>query len=148
MQLPTADKLKSLREALGKQTPPRIHDRMWCSEPGIGGMQVTAVDADFRVKWVSFEGSVRSELREALWSELCFDPRLEMQRLEIGYVVAEILEVQGQRVMDSIGHPIDSLRESEPYREDARRWRNWAVVKANQMRRGTRRIASRRRSAG
>jgi len=59
--------------------------------------------------WVSFDGGEKSALKHAEWGRLCSDPTLEMQRLEIGLVVSEILQAQGQKVMDSIGHPIDAF---------------------------------------
>jgi hypothetical protein len=133
MNLPTQDELQALRKGLRKRKLPRIFDGMWCSEPGIGGMKVTAAGSDFHVEWVSFDGNVKSALKHAEWSNLCSDPRFEMQRLEIGLVVSEILHAQGQKVMDSIGHPIDAFKEAKPYRDAADEWKHWAIVKAGHM---------------
>lgn len=133
MKLPTQEELQGLRKGLRKRKLPRVFDGMWCSEPGIGGVKVTAAGSDFHVEWVSFDGDVKSAMKQAEWSRLCSDPSLEMQRLEIGLVVSKILEMQGQKVMDSIGHPIDGFKEARPYRDAAEEWKHWAVVKAGHM---------------
>ena len=39
--------------------------------------------------------------------------------MEIGLVVSDILQVQGQKVMESSGHPIDAFNEAKPYRDAA-----------------------------
>ena len=133
MNLPTQDELQSLRKGLRKRKLPRIFDGMWCSEPGIGGIKLTAVGPDFHVEWVSFDNRVKSATKHAEWNNLCSDPGYEMQRLEIGLVVSDILKAQGEKVMDSIGHPIDAFNEAKPYRDAAEEWKHWATVKAGHM---------------
>ena len=133
MNLPTQEELQALRKGLSKRKLPRIFDGMWCSEPGSGGVNVTADGADFQVEWVSFDGGVKSAPKHAEWSRLCSAPSLEMQRLEIGLVVSGILRAQGQKVMDSIGHPIDAFNEAKPYRDAADEWKHWGAVKAGHM---------------
>ena len=133
MKLPTQQELQALRKGLRKRKLPHVFDGMWCSEPGIGGMKVTAAGADLHVEWVSFDGEVKSELKHADWSRLCTDPACEMQRLEIGFVVSEILQAQGQKVMDSIGHPVEAFNEAKPYRDAAAQWKHWATVEAGLM---------------
>lgn len=64
---------------------------------------------------------------------LCSDPALEMQRLEVGYVAAAIFQEQCQKVMDSIDHPVDTFNEAKPFREAADAWRHWGSVKAGHM---------------
>ena len=133
MKLPTQQELQALRKGLRKRKLPRIFDGMWCSEPGIGGMKVTASGAGFNIEWVSFEEGVKTALKHADWSSLCLDSSQEMQRLEIGLVVSEIMLAQGQKVMDSIGHPIDAFNEAKPYRDSAENWKHWGLVKAGHM---------------
>jgi hypothetical protein len=48
-------------------------------------------------------------------------------------VVSQILQEQGQKVMDSIGHPIDAFNETKPYRDAADEWKHWATVKTGHM---------------
>ena len=134
MKLPTQEELELLRKGLRKRKLPKVFDGMWCSEPGIGGMKVSVVGSDFHITWVSFEGGVKSAFKQAEWSSLCSDPNLEMERFEIGRVVSDIFEAQGQEVMNSIGHPIDAFKEAKPYRDAAHEWKHWAMVKAGHMR--------------
>jgi hypothetical protein len=133
MELPTLDTLKDLRKGLRKKRLPHVFDGMWCSEPGIGGVKLTADGSDFQVVWVVFENGVLSEPKQSSWRSLCCDPTLEMQRLEIGLIASEIMHVHGQRVEDSIGHPIEAHRQAKPYRDTAARWKHWALVKAGHM---------------
>lgn len=133
MKLPTEEELQSLRKGQRKRKLPKVFHGMWCSEPGIGGMKVTLAGSDFHIEWVSFEGGTKSALKHAEWRSLCTDPGHEMQRLEIGLIVSAIMHTQGQKVMDSIGHPIDAFKEAKPYLDAAEEWRNWATVKAGHM---------------
>jgi len=133
MKLTTQEELQSLGEGLRKRKLPRVFDGMWCSELGIGGMKLSGAESDFHVEWVSFDGGVKSELKRAMWSSLCSDPSLETQRLEIGLIVSAIFEAQGQKIMDSIGHPIEAYNASGPYRDAAAEWKHWALVKAGHM---------------
>lgn len=133
MKLLTQEELQALRKGQRKRKLPRVSDGMWCSEPGIGGVKLTASGSDFHVEWVSFDNGVKSAPKHAEWNSLCSDPDLEMQRLEIGLVICEILQAQGQKIMDSIGHPIDAFNEAKPYRDGADEWKHWATVKAGHM---------------
>lgn len=133
MQLPTHQELQALRKGLRKRKPPKVFDGMWCSEPGIGGMKATAQGTDFVIEWVVFNDGVKSSIRQSLWSELCQSEALELDRLAIGYMVAAVMESQGQRVQDSIGHPITAIEEAAPYRDAADSWRHWGTVSAGHM---------------
>ena len=133
MKLPTKEELVKLRKGLRKQKIPQVFDGMWGSEPGIGGVKFTLSGDDYQVEWVSFNDGLISEVRHVSWKSLCIDPALELQRLEIGLIFSELLQIHAQKVMDAIGGPIESIRESEPYRTAAKKWRHWAIVKAGHM---------------
>lgn len=133
MELPNEEELQTLRKSLKKRNLPRIFDGMWCSEPGIGGVKCTSLGTDFDLEWVSFANGNKSALKHAQWNTLCTDSKLEMQRLEIGFVISSIVQLQGQKVMQSIGHPTEAINEAKPYLEAADNWRHWAIVKANHM---------------
>lgn len=133
MNLPTQDELHALRKGLRKRKLPKVFDGMWCSEPGIGGVKLTAAGSDFHVEWVSFDGGVKSASKHAEWISLCSAPSLEMQRLEVGLVISSILQAQAHAVMNSIGHPTDAFNEAKPYLDAADDWKHWATVKAGHM---------------
>ena len=133
MNLPSTSELSALRKGLRKQKLPKVFDGMWGSEPGIGGVKFTSAAEDFRVQWVSFDGDVKSDLKEASWRALCTDPDFEPQRLEIGFIFSRLLEIHAQKVMDSIGHPITAFKESKPIREESERWKHWALVPTGHM---------------
>lgn len=133
MHLPSHQELETLRKGLRKRKPPNVFDGMWVSEPGIGGIKLCADGDDFKIDWVVFKSGIKSPLRQVQWSALCHQPEFEMERLEIGIMVAAALEEQGKKVRDSIGHPVEALREAEPFIKAAEIWRHWALVKAGHM---------------
>lgn len=134
MQIPTKQELQALRTGLRKNKLPPVFDGMWCSYPGIGGVKLTASGTDFDVEWVIFDSNgIESDPQHAAWSGLCSDPNLEMQRLEIGLMVSEVLQTLGQEVMDSIGHPMEAYNEAKPYFDVAKAWKHWGIVKPGHM---------------
>jgi len=123
-----------MRKGLRKQKIPKIFDGMWGSEPGIGGVKFIATsNNNYKVEWVSFTNGNKSEVKAASWLSLCTESSFELQRLEIGLIFSEILDLQAKKIMDSIGHPMLAIKESEPYRKDAQRWKHWALVKPKHM---------------
>jgi hypothetical protein len=133
LQFPTIEELETLRKGMRKKKQPRVFDAMWCSEPGIGGMKATATDSDFLVEWVTFNDGVKSELKQAMWSVLCLDPDFESKRLEVGYVVAAIMRMQGQKVAEAVGHPLEGMKEAKPYMQASDEWQHWGMVRAGHM---------------
>ena len=105
MKYPTPSELVALRKGLRKRKTPNVFDGMWCSEPGVGRVKVTREENDYRIEWVTFDNGIKSSLKIERWSALCTNPELEMQRYEVGCVVAAVLRIQGQQVEDSVGHP-------------------------------------------
>jgi hypothetical protein len=133
MKLPTSEELQALRKGLRRRKLPRVFDGMCCGEHGIGIAKFRASGSAFSVEWERFDGNQHAAPTHADWESLCSDPRLEMQRLEVGMVISESLEAKGKRVMDSIGHPIAAFNEAKPYFDAADKWRHWAIVKAGHM---------------
>lgn len=130
---PTPDELQGLRKGLRKKKVPNVFHEMWWSEPGIGGAKFTADGDDFTVAWVTFENDELSPLKYASFRQLCNDPTCELQRLEVGWVIADIAQHQGQEIADSIGGPNEAMEEASPYWELADEWRHWALVPAGHM---------------
>lgn len=133
MKRPTKDELQNLRKGLRKRKLPKVFDGLCCNEPGIGGVRVTAIGNDYEIEWVTFVDEVKLEPKTAIWSELCSNESLELDRFEIGLTVYAILQHQANAVVDSIGHPMVALKEAEPYRKAAEVWRHWGIVKAGHM---------------
>lgn len=133
MKRPSQDELQILRKGLRKRKVPKVFENLCCSEPGIGGVRVTALGKDYQIEWVTFVDGVKLEPRTAFWSELCTHEALEVDRFEIGFIVSEIMQCQAKAVMDSIGHPMAALKEAEPYRKAAEDWKHWGTVKAGHM---------------
>jgi hypothetical protein len=63
---------------------------------------------NFKVTWATFTDGVKSALKFVSFDQLCNDSGHELERLEIGYLIAEFCDRDAQNVMDSIGHPIEA----------------------------------------
>lgn len=130
---PALEELQNLRRGLRKRKLPHVFHEMWCSQPGIGGAKFIANGNDFDVEWVVVEAGKKSALKHASFQQLCADPNFELLRLELGWVVADICQVDAQAVMDSIGHPTEAWKAAAPQRKVAESWRHWALVPAGYM---------------
>lgn len=130
---PTLDKLQGLRKGLRKKRTPQVFDDLWCSQPGIGGAKFYADGDDFKVEWVTFDNGEVSPTKFASFRQLCDDPNCELQRLEVGWVIADIFAYQGQEIANSIGGPNEAMREANLYWKFANAWRHWALVPAGHM---------------
>jgi hypothetical protein len=129
LDVPTIDQLSSLRKGLRKRKIPVVRSGMRGSFESLGSFSVTkAVDA-FLIEWQIKGGASKS----SSFKDLCTDAGLELDRLELGWLIAAMFDFEAQRIMDSIGHPIEAFNAASEPRKAADDWRHWAKVKAGQM---------------
>ena len=60
-------------------------------------------------------------------------PDLAAQRLEVGWLIANLRMIEGRHVRDAIPGPNGAMRESSRYFEAEDRWRHWSQVRAGHM---------------
>ena len=130
---PTHEELATLRKGLRKRKVPHVFDGMWQSWPGIGGVMFRADGDDFNVEWVLWVNGKKTPSQFVSFKALCTEPEKDLVRLEIGWLMHDMIRAQGQQIMDSIGGPNESWREAKPYFNAADQWKHWALVAAGRM---------------
>ena len=127
--LPTKEQLPALRKGLRKREAPTVRAGMHGSFCTVGSFSVTPMDDTFVIEW-SRNGH---DSKSAEFRALSTDPTLELDRLELGWLISNMFDLEVQRIMDSIGHPIDAFNAAAESRKKADVWRHWAKVKAGYM---------------
>jgi hypothetical protein len=129
LNIPTKDDLPALRKGLRKRKAPNIQAGMRGSFESLGSFSVTKTADAFLIEWQIKDGTSKS----SSFKDLCTDPGLELDRLELGWLIAAMFDFEAQRIMDSIGHPMEALKAASEPRQAADDWRHWAKVKAGHM---------------
>ena len=133
MILPDQQQIQILRKGLRKKLPPKIHDDISFIDSSLGEIQVLTKDSELYIKWKIFDNNPESDFKVEKWNNLCLDPQLENDLLEIGILGFEIFDKKAKEVRDSIGHPMAALQQSYPIEELAERWKHWGIVPAGFM---------------
>lgn len=128
-KLPDKDQLLALRKGLRKRKLPVVRSGMCGSFEQLGSFSVTKAAGSFLMEWKVKDGISKS----LSFKDLCTDPGLELDRLELGWLIATMFDFEAQRIMDSIGHPFEAFNAASEPRKAADDWRHWAKVKAGQM---------------
>jgi hypothetical protein len=129
LDVPTIDQLSALRKGLRKRKAPVVRAGMRGSFESLGSFSVTKVADSFLMEWQIKGGASKS----LSFKDLCTDPGLELDRLELGWLIAAMFDFEAQRIMDSIGHPMEALKAASEPRQAADDWRHWAKVKSGHM---------------
>jgi hypothetical protein len=129
LDIPTIDQLPALRKGLRKRKAPIVRSEMRGSFDVLGSFSVSKATDDFLIEWHIKDGALKS----ASFKDLCTDPGLELDRLELGWLIAAMFDFEAQRIMDSIGHPNEAFNAASEPRKAADDWRHWAKVKAGQI---------------
>jgi hypothetical protein len=75
------------------------------------------------ITWNVIDGSQDSAAFEALTS----DPALASKRLELGWMIANMLRVEAYGMLHSIPGPNEAMAESNHYSREESKWRRWAL---------------------
>ena len=130
---PTPSELVGLRKGLKKRAVPKAFDSLWASQPGIGGFVFEQDGADLRAEWVVGVSEKEQPRKNAMFHELCNAPDRELERLELGWLIADLFAFHAQEVLNSIGGPNEAMREAAPFWKMADNWKHWALVPAGHM---------------
>jgi hypothetical protein len=129
LDVPIMDQLPALRKGLRKRKTPVIRPGMRGSFDALGIFSVSKATDDFLIEWQIKDRALKS----SSFKDLCTDPGLELDRLELGWLIAAMFDFEAQCIMDSIGHPIEAFNAASEPRKAADDWRHWAKVKAGQI---------------
>ena len=129
LDIPTIDHLPALRKGLRKRKAPIVRSGMHGSFDALGSFSVSKATDDFLIEWHIKDRALKS----SSFKDLCTHPGLELDRLELGWLIAAMFDFEAQRIIDSIGHPIEAFNAASEPRKAAEDWRHWAKVKAGQI---------------
>lgn len=126
---PDPSELPSLRKGLRKRKPPHIEGGMKAGIGSIGGFVIEQIEGGHRIEWQL----CGQEKKSATFSELCSSHGKELERLEVGWLIANLVEQEALQIMDSIGGPKEAMSYTAPLWKIEIAWRHWALVPAGFM---------------
>lgn len=126
----TPQELEQLRKGLRKRKPPKLYDGLCGSAGDTQRFAVRKVDDEF---WIDWSLSPGEGTRSRSFNDLCLLPELELERYELGTLVADILAGIANEMLFTIPDPNAAMAEAASYRRLESSWRHWACVKATFM---------------
>ena len=130
---PQPSELPRLRKGRRKRRIPTAQDGMVGEIVGQGSFHFRTVANDLKAEWSIGPSESPQARKTALWSELCRDPARELDRLELGWLIADAWKREGDRMLTCIPGPNEAMAEANRYWQMADAWRHWAVVAAGHM---------------
>ena len=124
LPLPNASELSELRKEYGqiKLAIPTAGSR-W-GNTKIGEYTVAGTKKAVTVTWKTIDGPERTENFE----ELSIKAELSGSRLELGWMIANMLRVEAVRVLQAIPGPKEAQDHWNFYKKEEQRWRKWATM--------------------
>ena len=123
LALPKADELITLRKKVRRLKAPRLDDGAHWGNSKVGTYTVTKEGNDLQVTWKVVDGPERTASFESLGQ----DNEFEDQRLELGWMIANMLRIEAVRMLHAIPDPNEAMREADRYGREENRWRYWAL---------------------
>ena len=127
--LPNKDELAQIRKKLKARKLPSIHGGMSGQLANVGKCMITKSNQDFSITWQRTEENEKTYL----FSELCKFVDLEFERLDFGYLIADIINEEGNKYLHSIPGPNEAMRYAAPYFKLSDNWRHWAQVSVDRI---------------
>ena len=132
---PTADELSKLRSGLRKRKVPEIFSGWHGRHAEIGQFKIISVEGEIVVEWtINGQAPKKSSL-----GDLCSKPERELDRLDFGWMVANMTRLDKIHRTDAIDipHPLLEVKEKgrvwNYFEKIEKRWRHWAIVPAGYM---------------
>ena len=126
----TPQELEQMRKGLRQRKPPKIRDGMHGSADDGQHFAVRKTDGEF---WIDWKVNPGDGMRSRRFHDLCVLPELELERYELGTLVADILQGLANEILQSIPDPMMAMKEAAPYQRLESSWRHWACVAAGHM---------------
>ncbi|NOU14059.1 MAG: hypothetical protein HOO92_08880 [Methylococcaceae bacterium] len=132
---PTPEELQLLRKGLRKQKIPEMLVDWHGGHPELGEFTIISKNAETFVEW----NAKTSNKKHFGLDDLCNDPNLELERLEFGWLIANLAELDKLHEFEDINIPDPAYEMEEKarvwnfYEKIEKRWRHWAIVPAKHM---------------
>jgi hypothetical protein len=124
LALPSASDLPKLREEFGNYQLPILNPGSHWGNSKIGQYSVTGTKKQITVTWTTVDGPQRTEK----FQELISKKELDNLRLELGWMIANMLRVEAVRALQAIPDPNEAQKHWDFYKREEQRWRRWAVM--------------------
>lgn len=124
LPLPSASELPELRKEFGRIKLPKLAPGSHWGNTKIGEYTVAGTKKAVTVTWKTIDGPERTENFE----ELCTKAELANLRLELGWMIANMLRVEAVRALQTIPGPKEAQEHWSFYKREEQRWRRWAVI--------------------
>ena len=123
LPIPSKDELSAYRKQIRRQKSPTVKNGDNWANSKIGEFSVEQIGSELIVKWQSVGGSAQS----VDFSKLSEDPAYEGQRLDLGWMIANMSRVEAVRMLHAIPDPNEAMKQSDLYSREENRWRYWAL---------------------
>ena len=124
LALPTETELPKLRAKVKRFKSPELPAGGHWENSKVGIYKTEQSLDGVLVTWSMVGGVERTEF----WERLCKDPMVATERLEVGWMIANMLGIEAVRALRSIPGPNEAMAEANFYWREEKRWRKWALV--------------------
>ena len=128
-QRPTLDQVRIRRSTLRVKQLPKCYPDTSGAWEGVGRFQFGGTAEDLTVTWQVENG----ERKSARFLDLCRRAECEGDRLELGWLIADVIAQQKWQEMASIPSPTDAMSYVRPLELRESSWRHWAQVAPGKM---------------
>jgi hypothetical protein len=125
--LPSAADLPDLRAKVKRRKLPVLQAEMHWSNTLLGAFSTADSPEGLVISWNTVGGPCRT----ALFDILGLDSSFEIERLELGWMIANMLRIEAVRILNSIPGPNEAMAEASRYYREEERWRCWGLLGSN-----------------
>lgn len=126
---PSSTELNEIRKKLKKRKLPKVYPDMAGVLAELGEFEFKEIDGGFKAEWLLFG----KEKKSAIFADLCNLETLELNRLELGWLVADIIEQYAQDMLHAIPGPNEAMKEFSHFKKISDNWRHWSQVAPGSM---------------
>ncbi len=124
---PRQEEIAKLRKGLRKsKLPEYMRDGFYGNHAALGRFKVFHNGSGLELTWCIAGGEEKS----ASLDRLCQSPEKEADRLEVGWLILNMFELDQRNEREHIASPKEIMRVISRYSRHIDSWRNWALVPA------------------
>lgn len=124
LSVPSLSDAPGLLKSLRKLAPPEMWAGTDFANTRVGGFETCACDGGVEITWWVGDGP----RRVSRFEELADQEQITLERLELGWMVANIFRIEALRALRTIPDPAEAMEAASSQRREEDRWRRWAIV--------------------
>jgi len=128
--IPNKEELASLQKSIRARKLPKINDGMSGRHTDIGEFKCFKTSQDFRIEWQRIGGKPKS----AFFKELIDFEKNAQDRLDCGYLIADIINKEAVILLHSIPDSKEAMKYTNSYFDMEEAWRHWAIIPTGKYR--------------